>query len=45
MGRTNYDGKGDEMDYRMSIDEAVESRHAVRSYTEEPISAEERAAL
>ncbi|MCR9035524.1 nitroreductase [Olsenella sp. AM05-17] len=45
MGRTYYDGKGDEMDYRMSIDEAVESRHAVRRYTEEPISAEERAAL
>lgn len=45
MGRTESNGKGNEMDYRMSIDEAVESRHAVRGYTEEPISAEERAAL
>ena len=45
MERTESNGKGDEMDYRMSIDEAVESRHAVRRYTEEPISAEERAAL
>ena len=45
MGRTESNRKGDEMDYRMSIDEAVESRHAVRRYTEEPISAEERAAL
>lgn len=45
MGRTESNRKGDEMDYRMSIDEAVESRHAVRRYTEEPISAEERVAL
>ena len=45
MGRTESNRKGDEMDYRMSIDEAVESRHAVRRFTEEPISAEERAGI
>lgn len=45
MGRVESDGKGGEMSYCMSSDEAVESRHAVRRFAEEPISADERAAL